>query len=623
MMSFYALAAPPSGSFGSWHIVVHRRWCSTGTSSSSSSKGSTTASPQQAPAAASSGAPSTVQQHDASKKTQVAVATEQLQQWYGVAKKAAQGTNRAVRKSAKKAKSMTIAVIRDPSVGVQWCRDIWSATKHFFSWLATGFRLFRRNISTSFYLVKRVAKGYRLSLKERRLLVRTTADCLKLVPFSFFIIVPFAELALPFVLRFFPTLMPSTFFQEKYDNATLARKYKAKQQMAEFWQSVVAQRTEEILKMENPETADRAVKLQEFQDRLLSGTAFPTGIEIMRFSRLFEQEFQLSKMSPTMLKAMCQMLGLSASGWSSHTQMLLRHHINGLRREDRDYLWEGIDQLSHSELVEACKKRAIRFHGVSEDQMRIDLGRWLELSANRKLPTSLLLWIQTFYLSGRESMVGSSLADPGDFTMKVPTAEDTENTVAEAKEAFQSMVERQKASLESARTKLENLETEIVEVIQQPEVTPNGAGSEASAAEAVNGDSPAPEEESVLECEQVKKRRILLRVQELKRALKLHKKIVDRQRVLLSHQLEFMSNMRDNTPTQYQDAGRILLDQKVRLVEMMSSFAKDTEEIEQLLEEADKEYQLDREEDGDTDAQSRNSGVKVGEALEATPMSSL
>jgi len=42
-------------------------------------------------------------------------------------------------------------------------------------------------------------------------LVRTTADLFRLVPFLVFIIVPFAEFLLPFVLKFFPGMLPSTF----------------------------------------------------------------------------------------------------------------------------------------------------------------------------------------------------------------------------------------------------------------------------------------------------------------------------------------------------------------------------------------------------------------------------
>ena len=40
---------------------------------------------------------------------------------------------------------------------------------------------------------------------------RTTQDLGRLVPFSVFIIVPFAELLLPVALKLFPNLLPSTY----------------------------------------------------------------------------------------------------------------------------------------------------------------------------------------------------------------------------------------------------------------------------------------------------------------------------------------------------------------------------------------------------------------------------
>jgi len=53
--------------------------------------------------------------------------------------------------------------------------------------------------------------GNKLSRRERRLLVNTAADIFRLVPFSFFVIIPAAELSLPFFLKFFPNMLPSTF----------------------------------------------------------------------------------------------------------------------------------------------------------------------------------------------------------------------------------------------------------------------------------------------------------------------------------------------------------------------------------------------------------------------------
>jgi LETM1 and EF-hand domain-containing protein 1, mitochondrial len=45
-------------------------------------------------------------------------------------------------------------------------------------------------------------------------LVRTTADMFRLVPFLVIIAIPFAEFALPVLLKFFPGMLPSTFKEE-------------------------------------------------------------------------------------------------------------------------------------------------------------------------------------------------------------------------------------------------------------------------------------------------------------------------------------------------------------------------------------------------------------------------
>jgi LETM1 and EF-hand domain-containing protein 1 len=50
-------------------------------------------------------------------------------------------------------------------------------------------------------------------------LQRTVQDLARLVPFSVFIIVPFAELLLPFALKFFPNMLPSTYEGQKAKDA--------------------------------------------------------------------------------------------------------------------------------------------------------------------------------------------------------------------------------------------------------------------------------------------------------------------------------------------------------------------------------------------------------------------
>lgn len=467
-------------------------------------------------------------------------------------------------------KSLAGAFVRNPRIVAQWYQDIRDAVVHFVQWTVTGFRLFGADVRASFYLTKRILRGYPLTVRERQLLVRTTSDCLKLIPFSFFIIVPFAELALPFVLRLFPNMLPSTFFQQKYDNATLARKLKAKEEMAGFWQNVVHQRTKEISESNQHQHADKARELKEFQDKLMEGQEYPTLKEILRFSKLFQEEFNLKNMSPRQLSAMSKMLGFpqAKSWWPGHLEVQLRHHVTQLRREDRDYLWEGIENLTKAELIEACQKRAIRFHDMTEEEMRRDLARWLELSANQKnIPTSLLLWIQSFYLrtgSHQEEVICQL-----QLTRATPAVPE-----ADPEEAFSSMAERQKAYSQSAQQRLEEVRTEFHMVVQ---------GS---------GDAEERTRGAAFEDEQLSKKQMLDRCRNLDQTLRLYKEVVVQQKGLLDEQLRFLATMRDNRPTQNKDADVILLDQSVRLMEMMRSFERNVQEIESRLSQLDPD-QLD------------------------------
>lgn len=82
-----------------------------------------------------------------------------------------------------------------------------------------GSKLLWSDIKTSFSIISRLLNGHTLTRRERRQLTRTTADIFRLVPFAFFVIVPFMELLLPVALKVFPNMLPSTF----QDNLKVSR----------------------------------------------------------------------------------------------------------------------------------------------------------------------------------------------------------------------------------------------------------------------------------------------------------------------------------------------------------------------------------------------------------------
>ena len=87
--------------------------------------------------------------------------------------------------------------------------------------MQAGFRLFGFELRVATRLVWKQLQGEVLTRRERKQLTRTTADLFRMVPFTLFIIIPFAEFLLPVALRLFPNMLPST-FQTQLKQARLA-----------------------------------------------------------------------------------------------------------------------------------------------------------------------------------------------------------------------------------------------------------------------------------------------------------------------------------------------------------------------------------------------------------------
>ena len=59
---------------------------------------------------------------------------------------------------------------------------------------------------------------------------------------------------------------------------------------------------------------------------------------------------------------------------------------------------ETVDSLDIEELQQACRDRGMRAIGLSESRLKAQLGQWLDLHLNRKIPLSLLLLSRAMYL---------------------------------------------------------------------------------------------------------------------------------------------------------------------------------------------------------------------------------
>lgn len=280
-------------------------------------------------------------------------------------------------------------MVAKPSIG----KRIMDELKHYYH----GFRLLFIDIKISWNLLVRVLKGEMLSRREKKQLVKTSADVFRLVPFSVFIIIPFMEFTLPIFLKLFPNMLPSTFQTANEKEAKMKTELKVKLEMAKFLQQTL---DEMALKraVGSGHQSYTAKEFAEFCGKLRSSGQQASNEEILRFSKLFEDEITLDSLTRPQLRALCRVLELNTIGPNSLLRFQLRMRLRSLAADDKVIQKEGVDSLTVSELQAACRARGMRAFGVSEIRLKSQLLQWLDLSLNEKVPPSLLLLSRTLYL---------------------------------------------------------------------------------------------------------------------------------------------------------------------------------------------------------------------------------
>ncbi|KAF1752069.1 hypothetical protein GCK72_018623 [Caenorhabditis remanei] len=265
--------------------------------------------------------------------------------------------------------------------------------KHYYH----GFRLLALETRVSAKYLWRVLRGATLTRRERQQLVRTVSDLFRLVPFSFFIIVPFMELALPIFVKLFPGMLPSTFQETSKEEEKWRKQVKLRVEMAKFLQDTI----EEIgleRKTRNKDST-RSLEFAHFIKRVRNEGGYVSNNELLKFSKLFEDELTLDNLSMGQLRSLCRLMSINSLGSPEILRFQLNMKIRELKADDKQIAAEGgVDTLSSLDLQSACRARGMRAIGVSEERLKEQLVSWLELSLNDKVPPALLLLSRTLYL---------------------------------------------------------------------------------------------------------------------------------------------------------------------------------------------------------------------------------
>ncbi|XP_005156626.1 mitochondrial proton/calcium exchanger protein isoform X3 [Danio rerio] len=262
--------------------------------------------------------------------------------------------------------------------------------KHYYH----GFRLLWIDTTIAVRMLWRVLNGHILSRRERRQFLRTCADVFRLLPFLVFIIVPFMEFLLPVALKLFPNMLPSTFETQSKKEERLKKELRVKLEMAKFLQDTI----EEIALRNKASKGNVTEEFSTFFQKIRDSGEIPSNEQIIRFSKLFEDELTLDNLTRPQLVALCKLLELQSIGTNNFLRFQLIMKLRAIRADDKLIAEEGVDSLTANELQAACRVRGMRALGVTEERLREQLKQWLELHLNQHIPTSLLLLSRAMFL---------------------------------------------------------------------------------------------------------------------------------------------------------------------------------------------------------------------------------
>lgn len=322
-------------------------------------------------------------------------------------------------------------------------KSLWERVKEEAIHYYNGFKLLGIETRITFRLLRLVTQGHTLTRREKKQLVRTASDMLRMVPFLVFIIVPFMEFLLPFALKLFPNMLPSTFQDSMKEEENMKKLLKVRIEMAKFLQKTV----EEMAVSSNTKENTSVEEFARFFDKIRSSGRTASNEEILKFSKLFENEITLDHLSKPQLSALCKSIGLPGVGTNSFLIFQLKMKLRQLRADDLLIESEGLNLLTSQELQMACQARGMRAIGLTRDQLQRQLKQWIDLHIHENVPASLLLLSQALFV-----------------TEAVPSPEQIEATLKSLPKAMVSEAEVQMAEIKgekiSNKTKLEVLKAE-------------------------------------------------------------------------------------------------------------------------------------------------------------------
>ncbi|XP_023372779.1 LETM1 domain-containing protein LETM2, mitochondrial isoform X2 [Otolemur garnettii] len=171
------------------------------------------------------------------------------------------------------------------------------------------------------------------------------------------------------------------------------KKMAAKLEIAKFLQETIT----EMARRNRAKLGDVSTQLSSYVKQVQTGHK-PSTKEIVRFSKVFEDQLALEHLDRPQLVALCKLLELQTFGTNNLLRFQLLMKLKSIKADDQIIAKEGVRTLSVSELQAACRARGMRSLGLTEEQLLQQLTEWQDLHLKENVPPSLLLLSRTFYL---------------------------------------------------------------------------------------------------------------------------------------------------------------------------------------------------------------------------------
>ena len=307
----------------------------------------------------------------------------------------------AEKANAAKAEEKTLAEAKKEQKKLTIMQKIKKEALHYWD----GTKLLATEVKISTKLALKMAAGYELSRRENRQLQRTVQDLGRLVPFSVFVIVPFAELLLPIALRLFPNLLPSTYEGQKSKDAKATNLRATRKEVSNFLRDTLKETglPVSVLNAQKEEFG-------EFFRKVRATGESPTQDDVIKVCKIFKDDLTLDNLSRPQLVGMARYMNLNAFGTDMMLRYQIRHRMRQIKRDDRAISFEGVDSLSVPELQTASASRGLRTQGMSPARLRDDLQMWLDLRLKYGVPSTLLVLSNAFmYTQGKDSEISSQI----------------------------------------------------------------------------------------------------------------------------------------------------------------------------------------------------------------------